>query len=133
MAFGKDIDPQVGAATQFQPGVRPEGAGKPKGSKHINTWVQEILNDPTFEAWIYDAKEGVKKHEGIPLPAIIKAQVIKAMAGDTKAYDALIKSGWATKQELDLTSDGQPLQAAADPTIAAGFAEYLKGQTKNKS
>jgi hypothetical protein len=74
-----------------------------KGSKHINHWVQEILQDENFEAWIQDPKEGVKLFQGAPLKAMIKAQTIKAVNGDTKAYDSLVKSGWVQRSESELT------------------------------
>jgi hypothetical protein len=79
--------------------------GKPKGTKHINTWVQEILEDENFEAYIADPREGYKLFKGAPLKAIVKAQVIKAVAGDTKAYDSLVKSGYSQKIEQEMSGD----------------------------
>jgi hypothetical protein len=81
--------------------IGAKGGAAKKGSKHINTWVQEILEDENFEAWISDPKEGVKLFKGAPIKAIIKAQVIKAVNGDTKAYDSLHKSGYSQKIEQE--------------------------------
>lgn len=35
--------------TQFQPGESGNPAGKPKGTKHLSTHIQEMLNDEKFE------------------------------------------------------------------------------------
>lgn len=101
MAGYKQLDPEAAKATQFKPGQSGNPKGVPKGTKHINTWVQEMLEDPDFEAWVSDPKEGVKKFEGAPIKAIIKAQIIKAVNGDTKAYDSLHKSGYSQKIEQE--------------------------------
>lgn len=87
-------------ATQFKPGESGNPAGKPKGTKHINTVVQELLNDDEFNAMILEGLQ-VKEYKGAPLPAIVKAQIIKAINGDTKAYDSLVKSGWPAKSEVE--------------------------------
>lgn len=112
----------------FKPGQSGNPAGKPKGVKHINTWVQELMHDEEFEALIYDAKVGIKEFKGAPLKAIIKAQMIKALNGDTKAYDSLVRSGWAQKVETDVTTKGESLNTTIDPAAAAAYAEYLKGK-----
>lgn len=124
--IGKDTPPEVGKATQFKPGESGNPAGKPKGTKHINTWVQELLHDDEFQAWISDARTGVKEYKGAPIKAIIKAQIIKAVNGDTKAYDSLVKSGWVQKQEIDQNISGSLDTGIQDPQLAADFATYLK-------
>ena len=93
-------------ATQWKPGERPKGAGKPKGSKHISTWIQELLNDEEFKGLVRDGMV-IKEYKGAPLKAMIQAQVRLAINGDTKAFEALAKHGW--KQEVDVTSGGNPL------------------------
>lgn len=102
MAGYRNIDPEVGKATQFKPGQSGNPSGPKPGFKHINTWVQELLNDPEFEARIMDGYD-IKEYKGAPLVAIIQAQIKKAIQGDTKAYDSLIRSGWAQKTETDLS------------------------------
>jgi hypothetical protein len=84
--------------------------GKPKGTIHLSTHIQNLLNDEKFEAWIPDARVGVKEYKGAPVKAILSALVIKAMAGDVKAFDALAKYGYGTK--LDITSLGEKLETA---------------------
>lgn len=98
-----------------------------KGSKHINTWVQELLHDEEFKTTLNRGDE-VKEFKGAPITAIIKAQVTKALDGDTKAYDSLVKSGWVQKTEQDITSNGQTINGTVDPAAAAAYAEYLKGK-----
>lgn len=66
------------------------------------------MEDEEFTAQI---REGYKivEYKGAPVKAIVKAQIRKAMDGDTMAYKALVDSGWAKKTEQDITSGGQPL------------------------
>jgi hypothetical protein len=95
----KNIDPEAGKATRFQPGVSGNPAGPKPGFKHINTIVQELLNDPEFEALLRHPTKGWVEFKGAPVMAVVKAQVLKALDGDTKAYDSLMKSGWSQKIE----------------------------------
>lgn len=96
-------------STQFKPGQSGNPNGVPKGTKHINTWVQELMEDEEFEAQIREGYE-IKTYKGAPVKAIVKAQIRKAIDGDTMAYKALVDSGWAKKTETDLTSGGDKLQ-----------------------
>lgn len=127
MPSGNPNIAKAGEKTRFKPGESGNPAGKPAGTVHINTIVQELMLDPNFDAWIQDPKEGYKKLEGIPAKAIVKAQMLKALQGDTKAYDSLVKSGWAAKSEIDVTSLGEQV-GVIDPTLSANFAEWLKGK-----
>jgi hypothetical protein len=99
-----------------------------KGKKHINTWVQELLHDDEFQATIRKGYD-IVDFKGAPIKAIVQAQIIKALDGDTKAYDSLVKSGWATKIEQDITSNGETI-GTNDPSTAAEFAEFLKSKGK---
>jgi len=119
--FGGKVNPSVGKATQWKPGVSGNPAGPGKGFKHINTVVQELMNDPDFTAWIADPRTGFKEFKGAPIKAIVQAQMNKAIAGDTKAYDSLIKSGWSQKIETDITSGGDKLEVG----FSAEQAEQL--------
>lgn len=113
----RNIDPSVGQKTQFKKGQSGNPSGPKPGYKHINTWVQELLHDPEFEMQIREGYN-VTNYKGAPLPAIIKAQIRKAIDGDTKAFDSLVKSGWAQKTETDVTSDGKPLNMGMTPEQA---------------
>lgn len=89
--------------------IGSKGGTNKKGSKHINTWIQELLEDEDFEADLIDSKKGLVEFKGAPLKAIIMAQRHKAVQGDQKAADLLFKYGWPAKSETDLTSDGKAL------------------------
>jgi hypothetical protein len=92
---------EAGENTRWKPGQSGNPSGPKPGYKHINTWVQQLLNDESFEAQIMEGYT-IKEFKGAPLKAIILAQIKKAVAGDTKAYDSLVKSGWAHKTETDI-------------------------------
>lgn len=78
--------------------------GKPKGTKHINTIVQELLNDEKFTAFVRDGIQ-LKEYKGAPIKAMVKAQILLAVNGDTKAYDSLVKSGWSQKVENEFSGE----------------------------
>ncbi len=87
----------------WPPGVSGNPKGKPKGARHISTWVQEILEDENFTYKL----AGGKKKTGAPLKAILQVLVIKALEGDTRAFDLLCKYGYG--QRHDITSNNQSL------------------------
>lgn len=113
--------------TQFQPGQSGNPAGKKPGTKHIATWIQELLNDEEFEARILDAKIGIKEFKGAPLKAIIQVAITKAINGDKQWADWIANNGW--KQQLDITSDGEKLGV----TLSAEQAEQLIRARANRS
>lgn len=102
------------------------GAGK-KGSKHISTWIQEMLNDEEFTATIRDGIQ-LKEYKGAPLKAIIGAQLNMAVNGDQKAFDLLSKYGWGIKTQVE--HSGGIDTGIADPVLASDFEDYLKNKTK---
>jgi hypothetical protein len=114
-------------STQFKPGISGNPAGKPKGTKHIATWIQELLNDEEFEARILDSKIGLKEFKGAPLKAIIEVAITKAINGDKQWADWLANNGW--KQQLDITSDNERLGV----TLSAEQAEQLIRARANRS
>jgi hypothetical protein len=124
----KDFNPDIGKNTQYRPGESGNPAGKPKGALHLSTHIQNLLNDPEFTTWVTDPKEGWKEYTGAPVKAIIRVLIIKAMAGDVKAFDALGKYGYGTK--LQLSNDPEnPVSAPADPALTAKWTEFLKNET----
>ena len=90
--------------TRWKKGQSGNPNGKPKGSKHISTHIQEMLNDPDFELKL---KDGTTL-KGRPVEAILKTAVAKAVSGDMRAFDMLGKYGYGTK--LDITSEGEKIQ-----------------------
>ena len=81
-----------------------KGGAAKKGSKHISTHIQEMLNDPNFELKLKDGT--ILK--GRPIDAIIKTAIAKGVSGDMRAFDMLGKYGYG--QKIDLTSGGEKIQ-----------------------
>lgn len=75
-----------------------KGGRNKKGSKHISTHIQEMLNDPDFELKLKDG--GFLK--GAPLQAILKTAMAKAASGDMRAFDLLCKYGYGEKLNIDI-------------------------------
>jgi len=114
--------------TQFKPGQSGNLAGKPKGTRHISTWIQEMAEDEEFSTYLQDAREGFIEYKGAPLKAIIKTALIKAVAGDKDAREWLAKYGW--KKELDITSNGKDIVIPILGGISA--AENTNDDIKDK-
>lgn len=102
------VNPDVGKATQFQPGQSGNPEGRPKGAISLSTRIQNMLNDEDFETYLPDAREGWRHFKGAAAEAIVKAAIIKAAAGDLKAADWLAKYGYGTKVEVT-GAEGEPL------------------------
>lgn len=115
-------------ATQFQPGQSGNPAGKPVGSKHLATYIQEMMWDDDFTAWLSDPHAGVVEFKGSPVKAIVGTALKKAAVGDDKAREWLAKYGYGTKQEIEHT--GAVNTGISDPKLAAEFTEFLKQRTK---
>lgn len=119
---------EISKATQFKPGN--PGGGKPKGSKHISTWIQELLNDEEFEDSILDSSGGLVKFKGAPIKAIILATRHKAVNGDKDAREWLAKYGWKQQAELDVTSNGETVAQPVDMDMLTQFMLTVKDGTK---
>ena len=87
----------------WQPGQSGNPAGKPKGTKHNSTWIQEMMEDDQFTRKLANGR--TKKE--MPVKAIVGTLIAKALDGDMRAIDLLAKYGYGTK--LDLTSKEQLL------------------------
>lgn len=126
--------PHGGALTPFQPGQSGNPAGKPKGAKHISTWIQELLNDEEFEARILDSKIGIKEYKGAPLKAIIEVAIVKSINGDNKWAEWLAKHGYGDRLQLSNDPDNPlPGIVASDPVLAAKWQQFLEQQSKDAS
>lgn len=112
----------------WKPGQSGNPQGKPPGTKHISTWIQDLANDEEFEANILDAKKGYVEYKGAPLKAIISVAITKAVNGDEKAREWLAKYGW--KAQLDITTNDESIHTP-NPEQAAAFNEFLKSWTKD--
>ncbi len=100
MAISQNLKP-------WKPGQSGNPNGKPKGTKHLSTWIKEMLNDTTFTTYIRDPVQGYVLFKGAPLEAILKALIIKSVNGDAKAFELLCKYGYGTK--TDITSQDERL------------------------
>lgn len=116
----------------FQPGPDPRRGSKPKGAKHLSTWIQDMLNDESFELFLTDKREGFIKWEGAPVKAIVRTALIHAANGDKKWADWLANNGYG--QKLVHSNDPEsPMSQPVDKTLVDAFTEALKNDTSNKA
>jgi len=90
-------------STQWQPGQSGNPAGKPKGTKHLSSWIRELMENEGFE---HKLENGTIVHEA-PVQAIVHVLIQKALRGDMKAFDLLGKYGYGSR--IDITSEDRPL------------------------
>lgn len=124
MVFEKGND----LGQKFQPGQTGNPLGNHKGTPHLSTQIQNLLNDPEFELYLEDRIDGWKKFEGPPIKAIMTVATRKAAAGDDKSREWLAKYGYGQKFEVE--HSGEIATGVSDPELASDFAEYLKNRTK---
>ena len=84
--------------TKWKPGQSGNPKGKPKGTKHLSTYIQEALTDENFELKL---KDGSILKE-MPIKAIIKTAVAKSVSGDTRAMEWLAKHGYGEKIRIEV-------------------------------
>lgn len=101
----------------WQPGQSGNPAGKPKGTKHLSTRIQELLEDENFSKRLKN-KSAIN---GAPLEEIISVLIVKAAEGDLRAFDLLAKYGYGTK--FDVTSDYKQL-----PHPIMTVRQYMKDE-----
>lgn len=77
--------------------VRNPG-GKPKGTLHLSTHIQNALNDPDFEVKLKDGS----LLKTMPVKAIINTAIAKSIDGDTRAMEWLAKHGYGEKIKFEL-------------------------------
>lgn len=94
--------------TQFKPGQSGNPDGKPKGTKHISTWIQDMLNDEEFEVLLDKPINGTTDYKGAPLKAIIMTAIYKSVSGDNRWAEWLAKNGYGSN--VDITSGGEKIQ-----------------------
>lgn len=72
----------------WPPGVSGNPNGRPKGSRNLKTIIRDMLDSmDTYQL----LPENYPRDKGTPLEAIVCALTVKAMEGDTKAADTLLK------------------------------------------
>ncbi len=86
--------PHGGALTPYPKGVSGNPAGKPKGTKHLSSVIQDLMEDENFELKL---KNG-ELLKGMPSRNIAKVMYGLAVSGNTKAADWLARHGYGNKQ-----------------------------------
>lgn len=104
----------------FKPGQSGNPNGAPKGTKHLSTHIQEMLNDESFELKL---KDGTLLKER-PIDAIIKTAVAKSISGDNRWAEWLAKHGYGEKLNLEVTDTRKEILEKY------GLGEVDAGQTK---
>lgn len=72
----------------WQPGVSGNTTGRPKGSRNIKKVIQGLLNDQSMAARL---ALRLPRDTETPLEAIVHTLVVKAIRGDTRASEVLLK------------------------------------------
>lgn len=124
--------PHGGSLTPFQPGQSGNPAGKPKGTKHLSTHIQDLLNDEEFDTWLQHPKEGFVQFKGAPIKAIVMTAVRKATAGDDKAREWLAKYGYGQKLQLSNDPDNPvSTNVPVTPELMQDWQEFLAQKSKD--
>ncbi len=76
----------------FNKGYDVRRGSKPKGSKHVSSYIREFLEDVEIKYTLL----GIEV-EGTPIEAIVKGTIIKAIQGDQKAVEMLFKYGYGSE------------------------------------
>lgn len=92
---------------QWKPGQSGNPKGMKKGTKHISTWIQDLLNDEKFEYIVLNADDQKITYKGAPIAGIIGVAVVKAMRGDQRWADWLAKYGYGMKINVNTTDPVQ--------------------------
>ena len=105
--------------TRFKKGQSGNQKGRPKGAKSFSTDLREELNEKV------PVRENGKVKVLSKQRAILKAQVSKAMAGDTRAAQSVVSMVAAYLNDDAETAFGTPLQDE-DDKIIDDFIAQLK-------
>ena len=109
-------------ATQWRPGQSGNPAGKPLGTKHISTYIREMMDDDDFEQKLADGS--ILK--GSPVKAVVKTLILRALNGDLRAFDLLAKYGYGTKIELEARELPQPILSGLSTLSLEDNLEVIK-------
>lgn len=86
----------------WQPGQSGNPAGRKVGSRNIKNVILELLEDPEIYKMLPETKQ---LHGTTPIRAIICTLIAKAVSGDVKAADVLLKYA-LPRQLLDEVEGG---------------------------
>lgn len=112
---------------KFQPGESGNPKGNYKGTPHISTQIQSMLNDPEFEMYLSDPREGFVLYKGAPIRAIINTTV--KIAAD-KGKEAPAAREWLAKygygQKLEIEHSGEiATKSLSQEELDTRIREYL--------
>lgn len=82
----------------FKEGYDARRGSKPLGSKHISTYIREMMEDESFKYIMPDGNTV----SGAPIKAILSVLMMKAIHGDLRAIDLIAKYGYGTKTNITL-------------------------------
>lgn len=98
-------NPNTSGLKPFTGADDPRRGHKQKGSIHLSTHIQNILNDDDFTWFIQQEPKANKiEFKGKPVKAIIMVAIYRAMLGDKDAREWLAKYGYGNKLTIE-TSD----------------------------
>lgn len=121
----------------WQPGVSGNPRGRPKGSRNIKKVIQDLLNDPKIVA---NMNLTIPRDTETPLEAIVYTLMVKAIRGDVRASEVLLKhsidkdmlpieGGFFSRSEMKIiVVDGKGVAQAEDsPAIDAATGTLVIG------
>lgn len=85
----------------WQPGISGNPKGRPKGSRNIKKVIQDMLDDPNVYQRL---PRNSSRDAETPLEAILCTLMMKAMRGDIRAADVLLK--YSVDRNIVVQSDG---------------------------
>lgn len=110
----------------FRKGHDTRRGRKPKGTKHLSTLIQEMLNDPKFETYVQDMRQGYVLYKGPAVKAIIQVMIVKAIAGDTRACEWIAKHGWGKVEPEHIQPPPSPILITCPVPIGINEGEEIK-------
>ncbi len=79
----------------FKKGYDIRRGSKPKGSKHVSSYIKEFLEDVEIGYTLLG-----KETLGTPIEAIIKGMIVRAIRGDLRATELLIRHGYGNSGQV---------------------------------
>ncbi len=85
----------------WKPGISGNPKGRPKGSRNIKKQIQDMLNDPGVYKQL---PKNLSRATETPLEAILCTLMTKAMRGDLRAIDVILK--YSVDRDVVIEGDG---------------------------
>lgn len=110
----------------FNKGADPRRGSKPKGSKHLSTWIQELLNDEGFEIGMLDSNRGYILYKGAPIKAIVGVAIQRAL-NDPK--DGIKWATWLATFGYGRKVEVEPNRGLPQPILLIKHSRPYEKQT----